>query len=64
MPDVPAGKTVVSESGFERMEQFEEMERIGVDAVLIGEALMRSDDPEALVRQLNPDEETTREHYL
>jgi indole-3-glycerol phosphate synthase len=64
MPDVPAGKTVVSESGFERMDQFEELERIGVDAVLIGEALMRSEDPEALVRQLTPDEETTREHYL
>jgi indole-3-glycerol phosphate synthase len=62
--DVPAGKTVVSESGYERREQLEELERIGVDAVLIGEALMRSADPEAAVRDLTFDEEATREHYL
>ena len=62
--DVPAGKTVVSESGYESHFQLAELERIGVDAVLIGEALMRSDDPEALVRELTRDEEATREHYL
>ena len=62
--DVPAGKTVVSESGYENHFQLAELERIGVDAVLIGEALMRSDDPEALVRELTRDEEATREHYL
>ncbi len=64
MPDIPAGKTVVSESGLESREQLEEMQRIGVDAVLIGETLMRSDDPETRVRELVPDEEATREHYL
>jgi indole-3-glycerol phosphate synthase len=52
MTDVPAGKTVVSESGFDRWEQLEELERIGCDAVLIGEALMRSPDPEEAVREL------------
>ena len=62
--DVPAGKTVVSESGYSRREQLEELERIGVDAVLVGEALMRSDDPERAVRDLTLDEEATREHYL
>jgi indole-3-glycerol phosphate synthase len=62
--DVPAGKTVVSESGYERREQLEELDRIGVDAVLVGEALMRSGDPEAAVRELILDEEATREHYL
>ena len=62
--DVPAGKTVVSESGYENHFQLAELERIGVDAVLIGEALMRSGDPEALVRELTRDEEATREHYL
>jgi indole-3-glycerol phosphate synthase len=62
--DVPAGKTVVSESGYESREQLEELERIGVDAVLVGEALMRSGDPEAKVRALTLDEEATREHYL
>ena len=35
-----------------------------VDAVLIGEALMRSGDPEAAVRELTMDEERTREHYI
>ena len=31
-----AGKTVVSESGFHRREQLDDLERVGVDAVLIG----------------------------
>jgi indole-3-glycerol phosphate synthase len=62
--DVPAGKTVVSESGYSRREELDELERIGVDAVLIGEALMRSSDPEAAVRDLTGDGEATREHYL
>jgi indole-3-glycerol phosphate synthase len=62
--DVPAGKTVVSESGYESREQLDELERIGVDAVLVGEALMRSGDPESAVRELTRDEEATREHYL
>ncbi|MGH2952792.1 MAG: indole-3-glycerol phosphate synthase TrpC [Solirubrobacterales bacterium] len=62
--DVPAGKTVVSESGYETFAQLEELERIGVDAVLIGEALMRASDPELAVRELTMDEEATREHYL
>ena len=32
--------------------QLDELERVGVDAVLIGEALMRAGDPEAKVREL------------
>jgi indole-3-glycerol phosphate synthase len=62
--DIPAGKTIVSESGYVRRNQLDELERIGVDAVLIGEALMRAPDPEALVRELTLDEERTREHLL
>lgn len=62
--DVPAGKTVVSESGYESREQLAELERIGVDAVLIGETLMRATDPEALIRELTANEELTREHLL
>ena len=49
--DVPAGKTVVAESGFSHRDQLDELERIGVDAVLIGEALMRLGDPEGAARQ-------------
>jgi indole-3-glycerol phosphate synthase len=64
LTDVPAGKTVVSESGYEHRGQLDELERIGVDAVLIGEALMRAEEPEVAVRELTGDEEATREHYL
>ncbi|MCW2968795.1 MAG: trpC [Solirubrobacteraceae bacterium] len=60
--DVPAGKTVVSESGFHSREQIEELERVGIDAVLVGESLMRADDPELACRELTgspPTGETT-----
>ncbi len=62
--DVPAGKTVVSESGISDRATLEELERVGVDAVLIGEALMRADDPGAKLRELTADEDSTREHLL
>ena len=57
LADVPAGKTVVSESGISRREQIEELEGVGVDAVLVGEALMRSADPAAALRELTGSEE-------
>ena len=52
LSDVPAGKTVVSESGFHTREQLDDLERVGVDAVLVGESLMRAPDPEAACRDL------------
>jgi indole-3-glycerol phosphate synthase len=52
LSDVPAGKTVVSESGFSTREQLDELDRVGVDAVLIGETLMRAPDLEAATREL------------
>jgi len=54
LADVPAGKTVVSESGIGSREQVEDLERVGVDAVLIGELLMRAPDPEEALRSLGP----------
>jgi indole-3-glycerol phosphate synthase len=57
LADVPAGKTVVSESGIVYREQVEELERVGVDAVLVGETLMRAEDPEAAVQELTRREE-------
>jgi len=60
LADVPAGKTVVSESGIRRREQIEELEQVGVDAVLVGETLMRAPDPEAAVRELASSEEPTQ----
>jgi indole-3-glycerol phosphate synthase len=53
LSDVPAGKTVVSESGFSTRDELDELERVGVDAVLIGETLMRADDIEAATRVLS-----------
>jgi indole-3-glycerol phosphate synthase len=58
--DVPAGKTVVSESGILYRHQVEELEQVGVDAVLVGEALMRAPDPEAATRELTRTEEPTQ----
>ena len=63
MPDVPAGKTVVAESGISDPAELEELDRVGVDAVLIGEALMRAPDPEARTREFAP-EAGTREEQL
>ena len=53
LADVPAGKTVVSESGFTLRDQLDELDRVGVDAVLIGETLMRAPDVEEATRRLS-----------
>lgn len=50
LADVPTGKTVVAESGISNIEQIERLDDAGVDAVLIGEALMRSPDMETACR--------------
>ena len=60
LTDVPAGKTVVSESGISQRQQIEELERVGVDAVLVGETLMRAADLETAVRDLAGSEEPTQ----
>ena len=52
LADIPAGKTVVSESGLREREQRAELERVGVDAVLIGETLLASADPLAALELL------------
>ena len=52
LSDVPAGKAVVSESGFTTREELDELDRVGVDAVLVGETLMRAPDVEAACRAL------------
>jgi len=51
-PRIPPGVIVVGESGIEERTHVEEMARLGVDAVLVGTALMRSCDPAARVREL------------
>jgi indole-3-glycerol phosphate synthase len=52
MDDVPDRVTVVSESGIVRAEQVRRLRERGVQAVLVGESLMRSADPTAALREL------------
>ncbi|TMK40702.1 MAG: indole-3-glycerol phosphate synthase TrpC [Actinobacteria bacterium] len=52
LDQVPAGATVVSESGIEGAQRIRELRDAGVHAVLIGERLMRAPDPEAELRSL------------
>ncbi len=49
---IPQGVTKVAESGFSTQGELRELERAGFDAVLVGEALMRSADIEAACRAL------------
>jgi len=49
---VPVGTVVVAESGLRTRSQLDELAVAGVDAVLIGEALMRAADIEAACREL------------
>ena len=50
LPRVTGQALIVSESGFSRPEQLDELAEAGVDGVLVGEALMRSTDVEAACR--------------
>ncbi len=52
LPDIPDGALVVAESGFRERAELERLVAAGVDAVLIGEALMRAPDIEAATRDL------------
>jgi indole-3-glycerol phosphate synthase len=52
MSKIPPGVTVVSESGIATTEQLDRLAQAGVHAVLVGESLMRSPDPEATLRAL------------
>jgi len=50
LPKIPKGKIVISESGIETVLDIREFKRLGVNAVLIGESLMREKD---IKRKLN-----------
>jgi indole-3-glycerol phosphate synthase len=49
---MPEGATIVSESGINCREDVQRLEETGVDAILVGEALMREEDIGAKVREL------------
>jgi len=52
VPLIPAGKVIVAESGLQSPADIQWMKRLGVHAVLIGEALMLAPDPAAKIREL------------
>jgi indole-3-glycerol phosphate synthase len=49
---IPDRVTVVAESGFSAPDQLRELAQAGIDAVLVGEALMRAPDIESAIRAL------------
>jgi indole-3-glycerol phosphate synthase len=51
-PRIPAGRVIVAESGLRSRAELDRLADAGVDAVLVGEALMRSPDLELAVREL------------
>ena len=52
LPDVPSTVTVVSESGMREADDIARLHAAGARGFLVGEALMRADDPAALVGAL------------
>jgi len=50
--EIPHETLMVAESGIKSRKDVEELENAGVDAVLVGEALMRAKDPAEALRQL------------
>jgi indole-3-glycerol phosphate synthase len=49
---IPAGVLVVAESGIHTADDARRMREAGADAILVGESLMRADDPAARIREL------------
>lgn len=58
-PRIPTGITVISESGIETAADVATVRRSGIDAILVGTALMASPDPDAHLRALRLAAETT-----
>jgi indole-3-glycerol phosphate synthase len=52
LPDVPAGKLVISEAGIVAREQVVALERAGVDAILVGADFLRDPDFAAALAEL------------
>jgi indole-3-glycerol phosphate synthase len=55
LAEMPAGATVVSESGIATPEQLRDLEQRGVAAVLVGETLMSASDPHGALASLLQD---------
>jgi len=62
LDDVPDEALVVSESGIQRLEDVVRLGEAGVDAVLIGESLLKSPDPEEAARIMSTAPRAERVH--
>jgi len=51
-PRVPGGRLLVAESGIRDAADARRQRAVGADAVLVGEALLRADDPRTLIREM------------
>jgi len=52
LPKIPADRVRVAESGYRTRAEIEGLERVGADAVLIGETLLRASHPAEALREL------------
>ena len=52
LPNVPKHKTVISESGLSKKSDLERLAKLGVSSFLVGESLMRQEDPEKATKLL------------
>lgn len=50
MGELPVGTVIVSESGIHDVEDIRRLGEAGIDAILVGEALLRATDPEVVAR--------------
>ncbi|TVP57313.1 MAG: indole-3-glycerol-phosphate synthase TrpC, partial [Gemmatimonadales bacterium] len=55
---VPPQALLVSESGIRSGEDARRLAAAGVDAILVGEALVRAEDPRAFARELTPERDS------
>ena len=53
IPRIPDDQVVISESGIREPSDAARAQDAGADAVLIGEALMKTEDPEAFIRAVH-----------
>ncbi len=51
-PRIPSGKLIVSESGIHTRTHVAQLVELGIHAMLIGEALIKAEDPQAKIREL------------
>ena len=49
---IPSETTIISESGIRRRQDVEDLQKMGVRGILVGEVFMRAVDPASKIREL------------